>query len=97
MEADPILQMFDSGHSYLSPPWWVPFRGFVGLWVGIILGRWIGGLMGYAPYYPEWTSDWQGACDHMEQTWVHKRYAIRDAQEKARHKLQKANGIGKCQ
>lgn len=96
-KADPVCQMFDAGHSYLSPPSWVPFRSVVGLWLGIILGRWIGGLIGYAPYYPEWTTDWQQACDKMEQTWVHKRYSIRDAQEKARSKWQKAAGLGKSQ
>lgn len=92
-----VLAMFDAGHSYLSPPSWVPFRSLVGLWLGIILGRWIGGLMGYAPYYPEWTTGWQQACDKMEKSWVHKRYAVRDAQEKARDRWQKAAGAGKGQ
>ena len=74
----------------------MPFRALLGLWLGILLGRWIGGLLGYAPFYPEWTTDWQGACDKMEQRWSQKRFAVRDAQEKARARMEKANGNGKA-
>ncbi len=88
--------MFDAGNSYLSPPWWIPFRALIGLFFGIVVGRWIGSLLGYAPFYPEWTSDWQGACDKMEQSWFHRRFAIRDAQEKARQRISKMNGNGKA-
>lgn len=88
-------QIFDAGDSYLSPPWWVPFRSFVGMWLGIVIGRWLGGLLGYAPFYPEWTTDWQGACDKMEKRWVHKRYAVRDAQTRAKATFEKENGEGK--
>jgi hypothetical protein len=88
--------MFDAGDSYLSPPWWIPFRGFVGLWVGIIVGRWIGSLLGYAPFYPEWTTDWQAACDHMEKSWFHRRFVDRNAQEKAKARFEKAHGNGKA-
>lgn len=88
--------MFDAGDSYLSPPWWVPFRTLVGFWMGVILGRWIGGLLGYAPYYPEWTTDWDAACDKMEQSWFHRRYAVRDAQERVRRKMEKRSEYGKA-
>lgn len=88
--------MFDAGDSYISPPWWIPFRSYVGLWLGVIIGRWIGGLFGYAPFYPEWTTDWQGACDRMEQSWFQKRYAIRGAQDKAKARMEKTAGNGKA-
>ena len=58
--------------------------------LGIIIGRWIGGLLGYAPFYPEWTTDWQWACDTMEKSWVHRRYAVRNAQKEARGKFDMA-------
>ncbi|KAM0797044.1 hypothetical protein BDR22DRAFT_824559 [Usnea florida] len=45
--------MFDGGDCYLSPPWWMPFRNFVGYWMGVVIGRWIGGLLGYQPFFPE--------------------------------------------
>jgi len=88
-----VLSMFDAGDTYLSPPSWVPFRAFFGFWLGIILGRWIGGLLGYAPFYPEWTTDWQAACDKMEKSWFHRRFAIRDAQEKARQRMGGDNSL----
>jgi hypothetical protein len=79
---DPIqvLSMFDSGDSYLSPPTWVPFRHFLGRCMGIVVGRWIGGLLGYAPFHPEWTTDWDAACTKMEQTWTQRRFAVRGLQ-----------------
>lgn len=88
--------MFDAGDTYLSLPWWVPFRVFFGLLLGIVVGRWIGGLLGYAPYHPEWTTDWQGACDQMGNIWTQKRFALRDAQDKARVRMAKVNGTGKA-
>ncbi|TAQ84215.1 hypothetical protein B7494_g7458 [Chlorociboria aeruginascens] len=90
------LCMFDAGATYLSPPWWVPFRTFLSLWIHIILGRWIGALLGYAPFYPEWTTDWQGACDQMEKSWFQRKFAVRDAQEKARARMAKKVGNGKA-
>ena len=52
---DPIqvLSMFDAGDSYLSVPAWVSFRRAIGYFLGIVVGRYIGGLLGYAPFYPE--------------------------------------------
>jgi len=88
-------QMFDAGATYLSLPWWVPFRCFISLWMHIILGRWIGSLLGYAPYYPEWTTDWDGACDEMEKSWFTRKFAVRDAQVKAKAKFDKKTGNGK--
>lgn len=84
--------MFDAGDTYLSPPWWIPFRAILSFWFTIIVGRWIGGLLGYAPFYPEWTTDWQGACDQMEKSWTQRRFAVRDAQEQARKRMAKRSG-----
>ncbi|KAH8698357.1 hypothetical protein BGW36DRAFT_375942 [Talaromyces proteolyticus] len=82
------LAMFDAGGTYLSPPWWVPFRSWVGLFLGIVMGRWIGGLLRYAPFYPEWTTDWQGACDIMERSYFQWRFVKRNAQQLARKKFE---------
>jgi hypothetical protein len=89
--------MFDAGDTYLLPPAWMPFHTFLSIWFTVIVGRWIGGLLGYAPYYPEWTSDWQSACKQMERNWTQKRFAKRDAQEKARQTfvVAAANAPGK--
>ncbi|KAF9731669.1 hypothetical protein PMIN06_007734 [Paraphaeosphaeria minitans] len=82
-----VLAMFDAGDTYLSPPAWVPFRTFLSIWFTVVVGRYIGGLLGYAPFYPEWTTDWDAACDQMEQHWTQRRFAKRDAQEKARQRF----------
>lgn len=74
--------MFDAGDTYLTLPWWVPFRCTVAILLGIIVGRWLGGLLGYQPFFPEWTTEWSLACQVMEKTWTQKQYAQRDAQER---------------
>ncbi|RYP77477.1 hypothetical protein DL769_003387 [Monosporascus sp. CRB-8-3] len=60
-----LMCMWDSGDSYLSPPSWVPFGKVISKVVAIVLGRWIGGLLGYQPYFQKWTSDWSLACERM--------------------------------
>ena len=60
--------MFDAGGSYLSLPEWVPFNARIAQGTGVLVGRWIGGLLGYQPFYREWTTDWQLACDRMRQS-----------------------------
>ncbi|KAK8063019.1 hypothetical protein PG997_015116, partial [Apiospora hydei] len=72
-----VMCMFDAGGSYLSLPSWVPFGRTVAKAVGVALGRWLGGLLGYQPYYREWTTDWQVACDKMETCWFYRRLADR--------------------
>jgi hypothetical protein len=86
--------MFDAGDTYPSPPAWVPFRTFLSIWLTIIVGRWIGGLLGYAPFYPEWTTDWEAACVQMERHWTQQQFAKRDAQEKARQRFGLGGGHG---
>jgi len=49
-----FFQIFDAGGSYLSLPWWVPFSRSFSRALGIIVGRWLGGLLGYQPFYRKW-------------------------------------------
>ncbi|CAD6575409.1 MAG: hypothetical protein ASARMPRED_007219 [Alectoria sarmentosa] len=86
MDVVQVLSMFDASSTYLSLPGWVPFRSFWGYWLGVIVGRWIGGFLGYAPFYPEWTTDWDAACDKMDR-WSQRKFISRDAQERARRKF----------
>ncbi|KAI5917430.1 hypothetical protein F4810DRAFT_704926 [Camillea tinctor] len=50
-----VLSTFDPGGSYLSLPEWVPFGR------SLALGR----LLGYQPFYREWSTDWDLACSRM--------------------------------
>jgi hypothetical protein len=68
-------QMFDAGASYLSLPWWVPFGRSIALSMGVVLGRWLAGSLGYQPYYRKWTTDWQLACEKMEKSIFYRRFA----------------------
>ncbi|EED11997.1 conserved hypothetical protein [Talaromyces stipitatus ATCC 10500] len=72
-----VLTMFDAGGSYLSLPWWIPFGRTLSMSIGIVVGRWIGPLLGYQPYYPKWTSDWELACEKMRQSFFQRRFAER--------------------
>ncbi|KAI4284351.1 MAG: hypothetical protein L6R38_001457, partial [Xanthoria sp. 2 TBL-2021] len=67
--------IFDAGASYLSLPPWVPFGRTLSRIAGIVVGRWIGGLLGYQPFYKQWTSDWDLACRKMETSWFQRRFA----------------------
>ena len=94
---DPIqvLSMFDAGDSYMSPPSWVPFRHAIGWLAGVVIGRYIGGLLGYAPFYPEWTTDWAAACRKMKGHWTQARFAADEAQRECRARfISRGEGIG---
>ncbi|TGJ87168.1 hypothetical protein E0Z10_g1587 [Xylaria hypoxylon] len=73
-----VMSMFDAGGSYLSLPTWIPFSRTIARGLGIVVGRWIGGLLGYQPFLGEWTTDWDLACRKMEMTIFHKRFANRE-------------------
>ncbi|GAW18378.1 hypothetical protein ANO14919_078530 [Xylariales sp. No.14919] len=73
-----VMSMFDAGGSYLSLPTWVPFSRTLARGLGIVVGRWIGGLLGYQPFFQEWTTDWDLACRKMEMSMFHKRFANRE-------------------
>ena len=42
---------------------------------GILVGRWIRGLLGYQPYHKKWTTDWDLACENMRTSMLQKRFA----------------------
>lgn len=74
---------FDGGDHYLPFPatlpkwipmsWSVAIRTFLGFWVTVIIGRYIGGLLGYQPFYREYTTDWELAVAKMQGTWFYRR------------------------
>ncbi|KAH6844662.1 hypothetical protein B0I37DRAFT_166577 [Chaetomium sp. MPI-CAGE-AT-0009] len=72
-----LLSVWDAGDSYLTLPWWVPFRSTVSLVMGVVVGRWIGGLLGYQPFHRCWTTDWDLACAKMETSVFQRRFADR--------------------
>ncbi|KAI1328425.1 hypothetical protein F5Y16DRAFT_369016 [Xylariaceae sp. FL0255] len=73
-----VFCMFDAGGTYLSFPWWVPFGRTISIVLGTVVGRWIGsGLLGYQPFYRQWTSDWNLACQIMETSIFQRRFADR--------------------
>ncbi|KAI0850550.1 hypothetical protein F5Y00DRAFT_232639 [Daldinia vernicosa] len=80
-KVDPIqvVSTFDAGGSYLSLPWWVPFRHRISQAVSILVGRWLGGLLRYQPFYREWLTEenWQLACEKMESSYFQRRFADR--------------------
>jgi len=64
-------------------PKWVPFRRFIGYWGSVILGRWIGGLLGYKPFFKEYTTDWDYAVAKMKGSWF-QRHLVDEAYTKAK-------------
>ncbi|GAP85197.1 putative 4-hydroxybenzoate polyprenyl transferase [Rosellinia necatrix] len=73
-----VLCTFDAGGTYVSLPWWVPFRQTASIALGVVVGRWIGsGLLGYQPFYRKWTTDWESACRKMETSVFQRRFSDR--------------------
>ncbi|CAG8979679.1 hypothetical protein HYALB_00003910 [Hymenoscyphus albidus] len=70
-----VMSMFDAGGSYLSLPWYIPFSRTISMAMSIFLGRWVGGLLGYQPFYKEWTNEWDIACEKMSESRFQKRFA----------------------
>lgn len=85
-----LLCMFDAGDSYLTFPWWVPFGQTLSWLLGVIVGRYVGGLLGYQPFFPEWTTDWDAACRKMESCWAQRRFAVRGQQMERREEYLRA-------
>ena len=48
-------------------------RTFLGYWVTVIIGRYIASLLGYRPFFREYTTDWELAQAKMKHTWFHRR------------------------
>ncbi|KAI1139194.1 hypothetical protein F5Y05DRAFT_381083 [Hypoxylon sp. FL0543] len=72
-----VLSTFDAGGTYISPPPWLPFGRRISQIVGIIAGRWLGGLLGYQPFYRRYSTDWDLACETMESSIFQRRFAKR--------------------
>ncbi|KUJ21402.1 uncharacterized protein LY89DRAFT_577667 [Mollisia scopiformis] len=72
-----VMAMFDAGDSYLTLPWYIPMRSLMSRVMGIVFGRWIGSLLGYQPFYKEWTTDWDLACEKMETCMLQRRFSDR--------------------
>ncbi|KAF2432529.1 hypothetical protein EJ08DRAFT_686770 [Tothia fuscella] len=57
-----VMSMFDAAGSYLSLPQWILWGYTLSHVLGILTARWVGGLLGYQPYYRDWSSDWNLVC-----------------------------------
>ncbi|KAK0634260.1 hypothetical protein B0T17DRAFT_512853 [Bombardia bombarda] len=77
------LAIQDGGDAYSVPPKWVPFRRFIGYWGSVALGRWLGGLLGYKPFFKEYTTDWDYAVAKMKGSWF-QRHLVEESYTKAR-------------
>lgn len=75
MDILQVMNMFDAGDSYLSFPTWVPCSRRLAQLTGIVLGRWVGGLLGYQPFHRKWTTDWNKACEKMQTSPFLRRFA----------------------
>ena len=53
----------------------MPFRRTIGYWTCVILGRWIGGILGYKPFFREYTTDWDYAVAKMKGSFFQRRLA----------------------
>ncbi|KAF2788464.1 hypothetical protein K505DRAFT_314851 [Melanomma pulvis-pyrius CBS 109.77] len=70
-----VMSMFDAGGSYLSFPWWIPCSRYVARLAGIVIGRWLGAVLGIQPYHQKWSSDWNLACNKMRGSFFQQRFA----------------------
>ncbi|KAI0124773.1 hypothetical protein BJ170DRAFT_475741 [Xylariales sp. AK1849] len=63
-------QTYDAGDIYFPGPAFLPptLQRFTGYWTGVIVGRWLGGLLGYRPFFKEYTTDWDFAVAKMQQS-----------------------------
>ncbi|KAH6644194.1 hypothetical protein C7974DRAFT_16358 [Boeremia exigua] len=73
-----FLAIQDGGDAYTPAPAWVPFRRQVGYWTCVVIGRWIGGLLGYKPFFREYTTDWDFAVAKMKGSFF-QRHLINEA------------------
>ncbi|KAI1817209.1 hypothetical protein GGS20DRAFT_582717 [Poronia punctata] len=81
-----VMSMFDAGGSYLSLPTWIPFSRTIARALGVVVGRWVGGILGYQPFYEEWTTDWELACEKMNMSVFQTRFTRRERERERRRK-----------
>ena len=67
--------MFDAGGSCLALPKFIPFSMALSRAMTLVVGRWLGGILGYQPYYKEWTTEWETAKQRMSTSCFQKRFA----------------------
>ncbi|KAI0832158.1 hypothetical protein F5Y06DRAFT_189374 [Hypoxylon sp. FL0890] len=72
-----VLSMFDAGGTYVSLPRWLSFGRRISQVMGIVVGRWLGGLLGYQPFYRKYSTDWDLACQKMESSIFQRHFAQR--------------------
>ncbi|KAI1809743.1 hypothetical protein GGS20DRAFT_580435 [Poronia punctata] len=70
-----VLSTFDAGGTYISLPWYIPFGNILSKTMGVVLGRWIGGIFGYQPFYEHWSTNWNLACEKMQSSLFQRRFA----------------------
>ncbi|KAI1371045.1 hypothetical protein F4677DRAFT_450756 [Hypoxylon crocopeplum] len=75
MDMIQILCTYDAGDVYLLGPAFLParIRRFIGYWAGVVIGRWIGGMLGYKPFFKEYTTDWDYAIAKMQSSFFTRR------------------------
>lgn len=71
----PLSQTFDAGGTYLAPPLWLPFGRTLVKAMSIVVGRWLGGALGYQPFYHKYSTDWNLACEEMQTCFFQRRFA----------------------
>ena len=69
------LQMFDRGGSCLALPEFIPFSLTLSKAMTVVIGRWLGGILGYQPYYKEWTTGSETAMERMSMSVFQRRFA----------------------
>ncbi|KAJ4414716.1 hypothetical protein N0V82_007768 [Gnomoniopsis sp. IMI 355080] len=81
LSADDADQMFKLDEDFYEN-WYSYQEGIVvrGEKISIGMGRCLAAILGYQPYYREWTTDirWDQACRKMENTLFQRRFAKRD-------------------
>jgi len=53
----------------------VPFGQTISQTLGVVVGRWLGGMLGYQPFAQVDTIFWELACQKMETSRFQKRFA----------------------
>ncbi|KAI1775118.1 hypothetical protein F4818DRAFT_417886 [Hypoxylon cercidicola] len=64
---------FDAGGSYMTPPWYFPCRKTLSRMAGVVIGRWLGALLGYRPFHREWSTDWSSGKAKMQLSILYRR------------------------
>ncbi|KAF2680810.1 hypothetical protein K458DRAFT_372838 [Lentithecium fluviatile CBS 122367] len=54
-----VFCMFGAGGSCLVLLNFILFSMTLSKAMTVVIGRWLGGILGYQPYYKEWTTDWE--------------------------------------